>query len=276
MVCFLLMNQLIFLKSSNISPEKMTEIWKIVNPNNKSMNKNTFFIMLRLISMAQAGHAPHLATALSQRIFPMVKINGVIVRSHIYYDFVITREIEGLYKGIFERLTKSFFLSALEAKNFFQQSNLSVPDLALIWSNSDVDGDSMLSFAEFCVAMYQVHGKLAGEPIPDGLPQPLLDFVKQRQDPWIIHPTERNIYASLFNQKAEGNLMGGQTAKDLLTSFNVPLQVLAKIWQLCDRGQRGALDIIEFSAAIHIIKKGLEGIPLPNEIPSQLLLSLQY
>jgi len=85
------------------------------------------------------------------------------------------------------------FLPANDVKNFFQQSNLPGNDLALIWSLSDVDSDSMLSFAEFCVAMYLVHGKLAGEPIPDTLPQGLLDFVKEHQDPWVIHPNEKQM-----------------------------------------------------------------------------------
>jgi len=265
-----------FLRIANLTTERMTEIWQIVNPSGKqNLNKNTFFIMLRLISMAQAGHTPHLNTALSQRVFPMVKVNGVSIRSHTFYDFVITRDIEDMYKGIFERLTKSFFLSATDAKGFFQQSNLQGNDLALIWNLSDVDSDSMLSFAEFCVAMYLVHGKLAGEPLPDTLPQTLLDFIRERQDPWVIHPNQKSQYLSLFQQKSEGNLMKGQTARELLINFNVPNNILARIWELCDRGKRGALDIVEFSAAMHIIKRYLEGTKLPNEIPSQLILSLQ-
>jgi len=253
----------------------MSEIWQIVNPSGKQMNKNTFFIMLRLITMAQAGHTPHLNTALSQRVFPMVKINGVSIRSHTFYDFVITREIEAMYKGIFETLTKSFYLSATDAKNFFQQSNLPGNDLALIWNLSDIDNDAMLSFAEFCVAMYLVHGKLAGEPIPNPLPQTFIDFIREHQDPWVIHPNQKSQYLSLFQQNSEGNLMKGQTARDILVNYNVPNQILIKIWELCDRGKRGALDIVEFSAAMHIIKRYLEGTRVPNEIPSQLILSLQ-
>jgi len=231
--------------------------------------------MLRLISMAQAGHTPHLNTALSQRVFPMVKINGVSIRSHTFYDFIITKEIEAMYKGIFERLTKTFYLSANDAKGFFQQSNLPGNDLGKIWNLSDIDNDSMLSFAEFCCAMYLVHGKLAGEPIPDQLPQSLLDFIREHQDPWVIHPNLKSQYFALFQQKAGGNLMNGQTARDLLLNYNVPNQILIRIWELCDKGKRGALDIVEFSAAMHIIKRYLDGTKLPNEIPSQLLLSLQ-
>jgi len=247
----------------------------MVNPNNQPLNQNAFFVVLRLISMVQAGLAPNLTTALSQRNFPMVKINGVIVRSYLFYQWNITREIEVMYKGIFERLTKSFYLQANEARQFFGQSNIQANDLAAIWNLSDVDRDSMLSFAEFCLAMYFVHGVLAGEALPTSLPQQFLEFVQHHQDSWVVHPNEKNQYSNLFNQRSQGSLMPGNVAREILIGFNVPVEMLAKIWELCDRGKRGALDVVEFSAALHILKRAKEGTHIPIQLPSQLILSLQ-
>ena len=37
--------------------------------------------------------------------------------------------------------------------------------------------DAMLTFPEFCVAMYLIHGRLAGENLPSELPESMQNFL---------------------------------------------------------------------------------------------------
>ncbi|VDO08246.1 unnamed protein product [Rodentolepis nana] len=68
----------------------------------------------------------------------------------------------------------------------------------------------------------------------------------------------------------------GEQARDFFTQSKLPTHVLAKIWSLADLTSDGQLDKKEFSIAMYLIKKCLEGNCLPLQLPPTLLLEPQY
>jgi Ca2+-binding EF-hand superfamily protein len=262
-----------FLNGTGLQQHVLQQIWGIANPSNANyLTPNIFFVVLRLVSMSQAGHSPNLNIAVSKKELPLPRIEGVEIKSHKYHSYN-PAPYEALYSGIFERVEKSHgnYLSGSEAINFFGTSGLHQDELRLVWELSDSDGDAMLTLPEFCVAMYLIHGRLAGENLPTELPEPMLKFLNDRKDPWIMSPTDRERYLKVFAQSARGNLIDGSSAGTILVQSGLPTPTLSKIWELCDRGKRGALDSTEFAAALHIINKVKDGKAIPNELPLQLM-----
>lgn len=67
----------------------------------------------------------------------------------------------------------------------------------------------------------------------------------------------------------------GEQARNFFTQSKLPTPVLAKIWSLADLTADGQLDRKEFSIAMYLIKKCLEGNSLPMQLPPTLLLEPQ-
>nr|CDS29764.1 intersectin 2 [Hymenolepis microstoma] len=68
----------------------------------------------------------------------------------------------------------------------------------------------------------------------------------------------------------------GEQARNFFTQSKLPNHVLAKIWSLADLNSDGQLDRREFSIAMYLIKKCLEGNTLPLQLPPTLLLEPQH
>ena len=65
-------------------------------------------------------------------------------------------------------------LTGSQAKHVMMQSKLPNAVLAKVWCLADCDGDGMLSQQEFCLAMYLIDYKLAGQDLPSSLPSHLV------------------------------------------------------------------------------------------------------
>jgi hypothetical protein len=63
----------------------------------------------------------------------------------------------------------------------------------------------------------------------------------------------------------------GQKAKEFFERSNLPTSELSQIWNLSDVNHDGALSLAEFSTAMHLVVLRLNGFPLPEELPPQLL-----
>ncbi|KAM7542219.1 hypothetical protein Aperf_G00000019478 [Anoplocephala perfoliata] len=63
----------------------------------------------------------------------------------------------------------------------------------------------------------------------------------------------------------------GEQARNFFTQSKLPTPVLANIWALADLTADGQLDRKEFSIAMYLIKKSLEGNILPRQLPLTLL-----
>jgi epidermal growth factor receptor substrate 15 len=70
--------------------------------------------------------------------------------------------------------TRRGFVNGDEAARFFLESKLPESVLAHIWNLSDIDNDGRLTRVEFILAMYLIHLKLRGQPLPQTLPENLI------------------------------------------------------------------------------------------------------
>lgn len=89
---------------------------------------------------------------------------------------------------------------------------------------------------------------------------------------WKISPQDKQRYREIFNawEGSGSGFMSGDTAKDVLTQSQLPPQDLMKIWNLADSENRGSLDIDEFSIAMHLVYRKLNGFEIPSVLPAEL------
>ena len=91
--------------------------------------------------------------------------------------------------------------------------------------------------------------------------------------PWAVTKDEKKIYDHIF--KVWGGLskgfIGGDVAIEAMGQSGLPESDLVKIWTLSDPGNRGKLDMDEFAVAMHLIYRKLNGYPVPNQLPPELV-----
>ncbi|KAM3469777.1 hypothetical protein MY5147_006823 [Beauveria neobassiana] len=91
--------------------------------------------------------------------------------------------------------------------------------------------------------------------------------------PWAITKEEKTRYDSLFRAwdgLGKGHILGSQ-AIEIFGQSGLEKPDLERIWTLADHGNKGRLDLDEFAVAMHLIYRKLNGYPIPNTLPPELV-----
>lgn len=91
--------------------------------------------------------------------------------------------------------------------------------------------------------------------------------------PWAVTKDEKKIYDQLFKawDGLNKGFIGGDVAIEVMGQSGLPKSDLEKIWTLSDPGNKGKLDMDEFAVAMHLIYRKLNGYPVPNQLPPELV-----
>jgi hypothetical protein len=91
--------------------------------------------------------------------------------------------------------------------------------------------------------------------------------------PWAVTKDEKKIYDQLFRawDGMHKGYIGGETAIEIMGQSGLPREELERIWTLSDPNNRGRLNMDEFAVAMHLIYRRLNGYPVPNRLPPELV-----
>lgn len=187
-------------------------------------------------------------------------------------------ELDG-YRTIWRSLERSGFADPAAAKDLLEQSQLPVSDLSTIYAMSDFDHDGRLSEPEFLCAMALVARRRQGAALPESVPPELREACWSQHEEvqpqatatWQPNTEELTRFQQLFTQLQDYGYVSAERAREVLESSGLPLDDLAKIWDLADAGDDGKLDLGEFFCAMSLSARRREGHELPDAIPNELL-----
>lgn len=91
--------------------------------------------------------------------------------------------------------------------------------------------------------------------------------------PWAITKEEKKRYDQLFNawDGLHKGYIGGDAAIEIFGQSGLEKPDLERVWTLADHGNKGRLNLDEFAVAMHLIYRKLNGYPLPNQLPPELV-----
>ena len=91
--------------------------------------------------------------------------------------------------------------------------------------------------------------------------------------PWAVTKDEKKIYDDLFRAWDGFNrgYITGDQAIEVFGQSGLEKSDLEKIWTLSDPHNRGRLNLDEFAVAMHLIYRKLNGYPVPNRLPPELI-----
>ena len=178
-----------------------------------------------------------------------------------------------------------------EVAAFLRFSGLSDQTLGKIWDLSDPDGNGFLDrtgvfVACKLVALSQANREITVESIldddcnapffgdktapgakvaaaPKGTPAPSINF--------LVKPDEKRKYDTLFDQlRPQNGLLPGDKVRNVMMGSKLPVSMLGKIWDLSDQDKDGLLDRYEFTVAMHLVYRSLQGDMIPDQLPVEL------
>ncbi|KAK4521474.1 uncharacterized protein ATC70_012089 [Mucor velutinosus] len=91
--------------------------------------------------------------------------------------------------------------------------------------------------------------------------------------PWAVTVEEKKQYSKIFkawDTEKKGTL-SGEKAKEIFSQSGLPQNVLMQIWNLSDPNNQGKLNVDEFSVAMHLIYRKLNGYNVPETLPAELV-----
>ncbi|KAK3692396.1 actin cytoskeleton-regulatory complex protein PAN1 [Podospora appendiculata] len=91
--------------------------------------------------------------------------------------------------------------------------------------------------------------------------------------PWAITKDEKTRYDALFRawDGLNKGYIGGDQAIEIMGQSGLDKPDLERVWTLADNGNKGRLNMDEFAVAMHLIYRKLNGYPLPNVLPAELV-----
>uniref|UniRef100_A0A8C3RWN9 Epidermal growth factor receptor pathway substrate 15 n=1 Tax=Chelydra serpentina TaxID=8475 RepID=A0A8C3RWN9_CHESE len=267
-----------FLKKSGLTDLILGKIWDLADTDGKGiLNKQEFFVALRLVACAQNG----LDVSLSSLNLPVPPPRFTDTSSPLLIGgtasadipWAVKLEEKARYDAIFDSLNPvNGLLSGDKVKPVLLNSKLPVDVLGRVWELSDIDHDGMLDQDEFAVAMFLVYCALEKEPVPMSLPSALVPPSKRKT--WVVSPADKIKYDEFFlkiDQDMDG-FISGVEARELFLKTGLPSNILAHIWGLSDTQDCGKLSKEQFALAFHLINQKLtKGIDPPQALTAEMI-----
>jgi actin cytoskeleton-regulatory complex protein PAN1 len=91
--------------------------------------------------------------------------------------------------------------------------------------------------------------------------------------PWAVTKDEKKIYDDLF-KAWDGfgkGYISGEQAIEIFGQSGLEKSELERVWTLADSHDKGRLNLDEFAVAMHLIYRKLNGYPVPNRLPPELI-----
>ncbi|XP_054522851.1 epidermal growth factor receptor substrate 15 isoform X14 [Pan troglodytes] len=237
-----------FLKKSGLPDLILGKIWDLADTDGKGiLNKQEFFVALRLVACAQNGLEVSLSS-LNLAVPPPrfhdtsspLLISGT---SAAELPWAVKPEDKAKYDAIFDSLSPvNGFLSGDKVKPVLLNSKLPVDILGRVWELSDIDHDGMLDRDEFAV--------------------------------WVVSPAEKAKYDEIFlkTDKDMDGFVSGLEVREIFLKTGLPSTLLAHIWSLCDTKDCGKLSKDQFALAFHLIsQKLIKGIDPPHVLTPEMI-----
>jgi hypothetical protein len=155
-------------RTSNIAVPTLKTIWELATPNKEDfLDKNRFFIALKLIALAQEGKPVSLQMIHEKVGLP--RFEGIEIPA-MPDEWELNENEQIVYVNGFKKLSnEKGFLTAAEARELLQRTNFTPEVLKKIWILIGMNSGNM-NIDQFVVAMQLIAKARAGIDVPDTLP----------------------------------------------------------------------------------------------------------
>uniref|UniRef100_A0A8C3LYH4 Epidermal growth factor receptor pathway substrate 15 n=1 Tax=Chrysolophus pictus TaxID=9089 RepID=A0A8C3LYH4_CHRPC len=258
----------VFLKKSGLTDLVLGKIWDLADTDSKGiLNKQEFFVALRLVACAQNG----LDVSLSSLNLPVPPPRFTDTSSPLLLSgtassdipWAVKPEDKAKYDAIFDSLNPvNGLLSGDKVKPVLLNSKLPV----------DILGRVRIFLNYVTLKVYITKNRtvfiLVLWVLFSSLPLPLPSLQ------WVVSPADKIKYDEIFvkTDKDMDGFVSGVEARELFLKTGLPSALLAHIWALCDTKDCGKLSKEQFALAFYLINQKLtKGIDPPQALTPEMI-----
>ena len=180
----------------------------------------------------------------------------------------LTKLEEKFYHNLFESLdiNNTSAICPKEAAKFFMKSGLKKLVLKEIWALSSSNNE-FLSQNEFnmvlkLISLEQDRKEVSIESAyKNSSNLPIFTDINDNNDLYFLSPNNIKNYGEIFNSNQTGGIINGKTAKNLVSSFQLTVDILSLNWKLVDVNNEGFLKKNQFICFLHLINLAKKGVP---------------
>ena len=169
-----------FFRRSGLPMDTLKEVWALAVAGEGFLDRERFFVAMRLIALAQHGHTvtnESLQGVAEVDLPQFDQVSGAAVAAEVD-QFAMSQADRLKYEQIFATQTQGkATLGGQEAKALFDRAGLSPSELTRVWSLADPQDTGVLTKSQFFVAMQLLIKAKNGVRIPDSLPTSLAALV---------------------------------------------------------------------------------------------------
>uniref|UniRef100_A0A8B9CBC7 Epidermal growth factor receptor pathway substrate 15 n=1 Tax=Anser brachyrhynchus TaxID=132585 RepID=A0A8B9CBC7_9AVES len=274
----------VFLKKSGLTDLVLGKIWDLADTDGKGiLNKQEFFVALRLVACAQNG----LDVSLSSLNLPVPPPRFTDTSSPLLLSgtassdvpWAVKLEDKAKYDAIFDSLNPiNGLLSGDKVKPVLLNSKLPVDILGRLHVDfcTGLFGAVKLvhklgTYITFkiCAVVLELSVFILAffiffSPLLPPLPSPQ----------WVVSPADKIKYDEIFvkTDKDMDGFVSGVEARELFLKTGLPSALLAHIWALCDTKDCGKLSKEQFALAFYLINQKLtKGIDPPQALTPEMI-----
>ena len=175
-------------RTSGVEVQTLRQIWSLATPSQEDhLDKNRFFVALKLIALAQSGHSVSIQLLHEKTSLP--KFEGIEL-PRIADGWEVGESELGVYINGFNKLSgDKGYLTGSESKELLLRTQFTPLLLKKIWTLVGMNSSENMSQDQFIVAMQLIAKIRAGVEAPDTLPLSL-DRIINKPKPQVISPVK--------------------------------------------------------------------------------------
>ena len=246
-----------FFKRSGISVEMLKKIWILASSNNTSLEREEFYVALKLIAFAQNNIELSAESLIKNVPTALPKFAAAIQEKK---EEKIEENSQNLMNNTNEIPLDN---SNNVASNTFSNNNLP-PQM----QSTVINGQTFNNPTQLNTISNQMNNN---NNMPNNLPQGQNKIVTEADGKISLEKMHKykNYFKSIDPQHT--GYIAGAEAKEFFLKSGLPTQQLFQIWRLVDTKKKGNLSKGEFMVVLHLIMLARQGFNLPEELPKTML-----
>lgn len=251
-----------FFKRSGLGVDILKKIWLIASSNNESLDREEFYVALKLIAFAQNNI----------EVSPESLAKNITTNLPKFASLVPEKKIEEKVEEIkppnIPSNTDINLMQSSQSSNDFKKQVSLNPNNYNNPTSLNIASSPHSQISQPNVGSTMMTSNMTAPNPNQNEPIKKLTDVDCKMSLDKLHKYESYFKTLDVNQSG---VLGGAEAKDVFLKSGLPTQQLFQIWKLVDTKKEGNLSKGEFMVALHLIMLARQGFQLPAELPRPFL-----
>lgn len=280
-----------FFQRSGLPKDILREIWLLSSPTNETLDKDEFYVALRLIAYAQNKMDVSRESIISNLKAPLPKL-APIEKKQPPSEVVHQEEQQAQAQAQAQAQPQPQPQMQVQTEPQFQPQSIGMGagmgmgmgmglgqqlQVQPVLSNPQNFGEPIqqqpMQFGQSQTqSLMDTQSTNFQTNAPTASSASAFNTIQAPLDPLAIVPEQLHRYEAHFEKvdTFKTGLFTSEQAKDLFARSNLPNEVLFVIWQTCDTDSKGCLDKAEFLVAVHLIALARNGVEMTGAMPGCL------